>query len=204
MKKLLLSLLSTAICLSLLGCSGENAATDTAGKAATSEASSKTSQDSAEPLGGETSNKLNTGNYTACAGVDEASFRSIFEVPDSYKLQDASQFNVSQMTCVMLGSDDNGKQLALIIQMMSTPATYDVISAGFKRDFAKADPGLKIDGLGEAALWVEQDEGKVSGITVVGSDHAVSVLFDHFNTRSREELQPMIEQFYKHWLEQQT
>ncbi len=142
------------------------------------------------------------GKYESCAGMDEDSFRNIFKVPQNYELQDVSAINTSNMTCVMAGHVD-GKTLALMVQQMSTPSTYSVIAAGMKRDFAKAPESNLISGLGEAAVWTERENRKVSGITVVGKDHVVAILFDHYNTRSREELQPMLENYYRHWIRSQ-
>lgn len=148
-------------------------------------------------------NQTITGDFEACAGLNETVFRSMFNIPQQYQLQDASHVNVTKFTCIMLSSDQD-KQLNLMIQLMSTPSTYNVMATGMKRDFEKADPNLKIKGLGEAAVWVEKENRKVSGISVVGKDHVVSILFDHYNTRSREELQPMLEKFYNYWLKQQA
>ncbi|WP_111670954.1 hypothetical protein [Algoriphagus litoralis] len=139
------------------------------------------------------------GDFDACSGMDESAFREIFEVPESYALIDVSMINISKSTCVMVG-DDSGKKLGVMVQLMSTPATYSVIAAGMKRDFNNAPESNRISGLGEAAVWTERENRKVSGITVVGDDHVVAILFDHYNTRSREQLQPMLEAYYNHWV----
>lgn len=144
----------------------------------------------------------NAKSFEACAGVNEEVFRSMFNVPEDYKWVDASQYNVTKLTCVVV-SENNGQQFNLMIQLLSTPATYSVMAAGVKRDFDNADPDQKIKGLGEVAVWVERENRKVSGISVVGKDHVVSIQIDHYNTRSREELQPMLEKFYKYWVKQQ-
>jgi hypothetical protein len=142
------------------------------------------------------------GNFDACSGMDESAFREIFEVPESYALIDVSMINVSKSTCVMVG-DDSGKKLGVMVQLMSTPSTYSIISAGMKRDFNNAPESNRISGLGEAAVWTERENRKVSGISVVGDDHVVAILFDHYNTRSREQLQPMLEAYYRHWVKSQ-
>lgn len=142
------------------------------------------------------------GDFDACAGMDESTFREIFDVPESYALLDVSSINVSKGTCVMVG-EDSGKKLGVMVQLMSTPSTYPVISAGMKRDFANAPESNRINGLGEAAVWTERQNRKVSGITVVGDDHVVAILFDHYNTRSRAQLQPMLEAYYSHWVKSQ-
>lgn len=142
------------------------------------------------------------GDFDACSGMDESAFREIFEVPESYALIDVSMINISKSTCVMVG-DDSGKKLGVMVQLMSTPSTYPVISAGMKRDFNNAPESNRISGLGESAVWTERENRKVSGITVVGDDHVVAILFDHYNTRSREQLQPMLEAYYRHWLKSQ-
>jgi hypothetical protein len=142
------------------------------------------------------------GDFNACDGMVESVFRKIFDVPESYALIDVSSINVSKGTCVMVG-EDSGKKLGLMVQLMSTPSTYSIIAAGMKRDFANAPESNRISGLGEEAVWTERENRKVSGITVVGKDHVVAIFFDHYNTRSREQLQPMLEAYYKHWVKSQ-
>ena len=139
------------------------------------------------------------GDFDACSGMDESVFREIFDVPEAFALIDVSAINISKSTCVMVG-ENSGKKLGLMVQLMSTPSTYSIMSAGMKRDFNNAPESNRISGLGEAAVWTERENRKVSGITVVGDDHVVAILFDHYNTRSREELQPMLEAYYRHWV----
>lgn len=142
------------------------------------------------------------GDWDACAGMDEDIFRKIFEVPDSYQLMDMSSMNVSKGTCLMFAEND-GQKFGIMVQMMSTPSTYKIMAAGILRDFEKVPEELRVKGLGKEAAWVERENRKVSGITVVGEDHVVSILADHYNTRDRAALQPMLEEYYRHWLKSQ-
>ncbi len=142
------------------------------------------------------------GDWDACAGMDEDVFRKIFEVPDSYQLLDMSSMNVSKGTCLMFAEKD-GQKFGVMVQLMSTPSTYKIMAAGLRRDFENAPNELKINGLGEEAVWVERENRKVSGVTVIGNDHVVSILADHYNTRDRAALQPMLEEYYRHWLKSQ-
>lgn len=139
------------------------------------------------------------GDFDACAGMDEKTFRKIFEVPDSYQLMDMSSMNVSKGTCLMF-AENSGQKFGIMVQMMSTPSTYKIMSTGILRDFEKVPDELKVKGLGKEAAWVERENRKVSGITVVGDDHVVAIMADHYNTRDRDELQPMLEKYYRHWL----
>ncbi|GMQ33268.1 hypothetical protein [Algoriphagus taiwanensis] len=139
------------------------------------------------------------GDWDACAGMDEDIFRKIFEVPDSYQLMDMSSMNVSKGTCLMFAEND-GQKFGIMVQMMSTPSTYKIMAAGILRDFEKVPEELRVKGLGKEAAWVERENRKVSGITVVGDDHVVAIMADHYNTRDRDELQPMLEKYYRHWL----
>lgn len=140
------------------------------------------------------------GEWDACAGMNEETFRRIFEVPASFQMEDVSAMNVSKGTCVMIAKDSGGAGVALMVQLMSLPSTYTIISNGFMRDFDKVPEDLKIKGLGKAAIWADQQNAKQRGIVVVGNDHVVSMYIEDKGQRDRSTLQPMLEEYYRHWL----